>query len=290
MTWNGERLMQGCSAKQLASYSWGVYKLHPSCLNPCNTWEMFNWHKQPVCNPPPPPSCGGTAQSHDGVSGTRTSSFSQDTSGVFAEIKIRTVKRNICEANEKWNTELPRVASVGFRRDKDSGEGWGGGEWKAPSPEAYEKQEPVEWEGQRRSRPGPRDNCKVTCRRPSLHSFFTGWPLQQIPCHMLSTSLLHHLLPTNHSLQQFACQSFQFPFPLHLLLLSLLMCGLRQYSCIFPSHFLPLLVASSHKGCPGMLCLPHDPSRFRCFLSYWEYYQKKTWETVECKVILVSIS
>lgn len=36
-----------------------------------------------------------------GMSVTRTSSFSQDTSGVFAEIKIRTVKRNICEANKK---------------------------------------------------------------------------------------------------------------------------------------------------------------------------------------------
>lgn len=37
----------------------------------------------------------------DGVSVARTSSFSQDTSGVFAEIKIRTVKRNISEANKK---------------------------------------------------------------------------------------------------------------------------------------------------------------------------------------------
>lgn len=226
----------------------------------------------------------------DGVSVTRTSSFSQDTSGVFAEIKIRTVKRNICEANEKWNTELSRAASVGFRRDKNSGEGRGGGEWKAPNPEAYEKQEPAGWEGQRRYRPGPRDKFKVTCRHPSLHSFLTGWSLQQIPCHILSTGLLHSLLPTNHSLQQFACQGFQFHFPLCLLLLSLLMCGLGQYSCIFPSHFLPLLVASSHTGCPGMLCLPHDPKRFRCFLSNWEYYQKKTWGTVVCKVVLMSIS
>lgn len=205
-------------------------------------------------------------------------------------MKIRTVKRNICKANGKWNTELSRVASVRFRRDKNSGEGWEGGEWKAPNPEANEKQEPAGLGGAEKIQAGPRDKFKVTCRRPSLHSFPTGWPLQQIPCHILCTSLLHRLLPTNHSLQQFACQGFQFPFPLRLLLLSLLMCGLGQYSCIFPSHFLPLLVASSHNACPGMLCLPHDPSRFRCFLSNWEYYQKKTRETLLCKVILVSNS
>lgn len=135
--------MQGSSAKQLASYSGGVYRSHPSCLNTCNTQEMFNWHSQPMYSPPLPPICGGTAQSHGWVSVTRTSSFSQDTSGVFAEIKIRTVKRNTCEANGKRNTELSRVVSAQFRRDKNSGEGWGGGEWKAPNPEANEKQEPA---------------------------------------------------------------------------------------------------------------------------------------------------
>lgn len=150
MTWNGEGLVQGCSAKQLASYCCtrlaSIPATHGKCL--IGTTSLCAAHL-------PLPSVEEQHSHTDGVSVTRTSSFSQDTSGVFAEIKIRTVKGNICEANEKWNTELSRAASVGvvvlgFRRDKNPGEGWGGGEWKAPNPEAYEKQEPAGWEGQRR--------------------------------------------------------------------------------------------------------------------------------------------
>lgn len=65
--------------------------------------------------------------------------------------------------------------------------------------------------------------------------------------------------------------------------------GFGQHPCIFPNHFLPL-AASSCKGCPGIFHLPHDPSRFRCFLSNWEYDQKKKLETFWCKVILAAVA
>lgn len=286
MTWNGKGLMQGCSAK-LNRRDLQAAPILPQYMQ---TWEMFHWHNQVVCSPPPPPICGGTAQSHGwGVSRTYI---------IFLTRHIRSLCRDKNKSSEEkhfWSKLKVKYRSVQSsecraQKGQESGEGWGRGEWKAPNPEADENQEPAGWEGQRRSRPGPRDDFKVTCKRPSLPSFPTGWPLQQIPCHILSTSLFRHLLPTDHSLQQFACQGFQFPFPLRLLLLSLLMCGLGQHSCIFPSHFLPLFVAFSHKGWPGVLCPLHDPSRFRCFLSSWEYYQNKIWETLLCKVILVSIS
>lgn len=151
--------------------------------------------------PSPPHLWQNTTVTPDRVSVTCTSSFSQDTSGVFAGIKIRTAKRNTCEAKGKRNTDVSREASVQFKKDKNLGEGWRGGKRKAPTPEANETKSLQGWKRQRRSRTGPRDNFKVTCRHLSLCSLPTGCCLQQIPCHILTASLLLRcLFPTSHGL------------------------------------------------------------------------------------------